>query len=321
LNNSGASSTLLNALGSGLVGLKVGGIRLVLLLHSHGLNMKKVQLGSVQSVLMGAFCFLYFVIAAALEYTDALDRAGTPIDEFSRLIFDTALLIFNIVFFIWLAVRLLKLMEKLKEEKDYFQLRAHRRLAILLGILAFFSTGVFLLETGLEATDHEDDFWSVWWLFESYFDLLYFIISCYLAWNLQPAAVNRAQFYALARRRAGGSALLDVDPNDFQNDGEGGDVFDFDDDGGVEMGALHEVKLTRLLQDVSDEDEEPSLLKVLAESEDEEIRRQTSLLAGRFENESAIRTDDVDDDAGDIGANGLKGSTSTAAAGPIVLDD
>lgn len=104
--------------------------------------------------------------------------------------------------------------------------------------------------------EKEDAYWNWWWLFESYWvhliflvitsphplqDLVYFIITVFVALRWTPSPASRAQFYSYARQRTA----------DFE-----------DDEGAEEMSAVSGVKLTRLLQDVSDEDEVPMTIPV-----------------------------------------------------------
>lgn len=105
-NETGEESEALLVLSALLSALLECGVRIVILMLALGFSIPRHQQTLTRSLKfsLAATALLYAISAAASDYFVYLELTGTPVDELSKLLVDGALVITNLVFFIWVRL-------------------------------------------------------------------------------------------------------------------------------------------------------------------------------------------------------------------------
>jgi len=138
---------------------------------------------------------VYFGVEAVNEYSSIASAAGKPIPQMFLYIALIILLAANSAFFGWIGFEMYVTVKRLKvSEGEKFQM--YKRLALILVLSIALSVVIIVFQMVIDILDKADDNFRVWWLFNSYWEFVYFACISFVAWIWRPTDKNTRYAYS-----------------------------------------------------------------------------------------------------------------------------
>eukprot|EP00029_Vermamoeba_vermiformis_P010626 TRINITY_DN562_c0_g1_i1.p1 TRINITY_DN562_c0_g1~~TRINITY_DN562_c0_g1_i1.p1 ORF type:complete len:517 (-),score=138.90 TRINITY_DN562_c0_g1_i1:83-1633(-) len=189
-NQRGLISNAFNVFGVLFSGLKLLAFRIVLFLVCYGWTITKPALLPRARIALIIISTFYIIVVWIDKYIDVVSTAGYPTSEgFSYFIY--ALVVFiNVIFFVWIFFNLYASLKQLKIAGEHAKLGMLRQLAVAIIVVAIALAVVFILEIALVFAALDDQLWKFWWFWDTYWEIIYFIIITVIAFIWRPTANN-----------------------------------------------------------------------------------------------------------------------------------
>eukprot|EP01129_Flabellula_baltica_P000807 TRINITY_DN10759_c0_g1_i1.p1 TRINITY_DN10759_c0_g1~~TRINITY_DN10759_c0_g1_i1.p1 ORF type:complete len:512 (-),score=69.04 TRINITY_DN10759_c0_g1_i1:33-1568(-) len=189
-NSVGTVSAFFSIIGSLASALKESGVRLVVLLVALGYSITKPSLYTKTKAGVALLTVLYCVSETFYYYLLSFQSAGMVIDSFYVYLFIFLTFLFNSLFVIWIGYSAHTTMRNLMKRKEVVKYTMYRNLSMILCSSLVISVVFWLSQTFIESSGAKDSVYSIWWIFDAYWNFLYYIIIAYICRIWRPKMDN-----------------------------------------------------------------------------------------------------------------------------------
>jgi len=131
------------------------------------------------------------------EYIWVLREMGIDFGIIWELLVNFSLAIANGFYIFWIAYDLFRNMTRLKERRQSEKLRLYQKLAWFLAPFIGVSVILYVLESAFSMTSMMDKMWTIWWIWDGYWELGYFFIIAIVGWLWRPTEHNDRYAYSI----------------------------------------------------------------------------------------------------------------------------
>jgi len=210
--------------------LKLTLIRFLLLLIAHGYAITVPSISQPIYAGMLTVCFAYFVATAVDEYVHlySLERLVSTV---TGLLSASFIVVFNLVIISWIGCRTFNTMkEAQKETNEKYQM--YKNLIRIFGVICIIASIAFFVTVIIHFMGLEDTTYRWYWLIDTYWDFIYYIVNCYIAYVWRPTDNNQRYAYIGINDTENLDANNNIDleiqhsNDDASNDGSSGEEMD-----------------------------------------------------------------------------------------------
>ncbi|KAL6062126.1 Transmembrane protein 87A [Balamuthia mandrillaris] len=196
-NSNGTLSLGLLVTGVTLNTLKRTISRMLLLAVCLGLGTLKKRLPLNMLIGMAIYAVAYFIFSEISEIIDDLqEKTLTPISPYWMAVSLIPVFILDALIFLWLALALMMTISNLtRAGNQETKLKMYKSLGQLL-IALFFLSFFMMLGEGFAVGLHADGWWKIWWMWDSYWQFLYWVTVAAVAWIWRPNPNNERFAYS-----------------------------------------------------------------------------------------------------------------------------
>jgi len=174
--------------------IKLTIIRLLLLLMGLGYAITKPSVPNPSKMGAGILSLIYLIVSAADSYIQVSNLFTNSIPDAVTWLSGALLVIVNVVFIVWIVVSTWKTMNSCKDEKrDKYGM--YKRLMIIFGTICIISVIFFFVQFAFDVADVAETTFRVWWLLDTYWEFIYFVITVYIAYVWRPSGDNARYAY------------------------------------------------------------------------------------------------------------------------------
>jgi len=176
-----------------------------LLLISHGYAITTPTISQPLYAGMLALCFAYFVSTAADEYVhlSSLERPQSP---GVTILTSSFLVVFNTIIICWIFCRTFTTMKDAQKENNE-KYSMYRNLLSIFGVISIIAIIAFAAVIIVHFIGLEDDSYKWYWLLETYWDFIYYVVTGYMAYVWRPTDNNQRYAYV---------TIIDTDKSDVE---------------------------------------------------------------------------------------------------------
>jgi len=194
-NSVGLSADWVNIVGALLTSSKLTLVRVLVLLVSSGYQITRPTLTRGFTIGLIILTISYLSSEVTVEYIVVAQSEGLVVNPYYEIIAKAANIATNGIFFGWIGYEMIRTIQTLKRvEKLKFQM--YRVLGILLIVSLSFSIVVTLAQLVIELLDQIDIHFRAWWLWNSYWEFIYFACVLVVAWIWRPTSQNHRYAYS-----------------------------------------------------------------------------------------------------------------------------
>eukprot|EP01130_Rhizamoeba_saxonica_P014942 TRINITY_DN6610_c0_g1_i1.p1 TRINITY_DN6610_c0_g1~~TRINITY_DN6610_c0_g1_i1.p1 ORF type:complete len:490 (+),score=60.13 TRINITY_DN6610_c0_g1_i1:24-1493(+) len=196
MNRTGFISLFFNIVGSILTAVKYTGVRLTVLLVAIGYSITKPVLINFTKGAITALTIIYLITASMYYYTLVAITEGVPgLDTLYN--FTLALSsIANTIFFVWIAWAAYLTIQFLINNNQMVKYKMYRNLSMVLIACGIVSILFFIAQVIITSSDDiYFEAFSVWWAFDTYWEVIYFIVTAYIVRIWLPSNNNMRYAY------------------------------------------------------------------------------------------------------------------------------
>uniref|UniRef100_A0A6B2L5C0 GOST seven transmembrane domain-containing protein n=1 Tax=Arcella intermedia TaxID=1963864 RepID=A0A6B2L5C0_9EUKA len=194
-NIKGINSDVVNVFGALFSSAKLTLVRTLMLVVAIGYTITRPELTMRYKALIVLLTLLYFITVTTSQYITVSETAGNTVPMEFQVATTIFLIIFNVTFFVWIGVEMLGTVRNLKNNES-LKLTMYKRLALLLILSIILSVTIVVLQIMIQITDTSDTYFRVWWLWEGYWEFIYFACISFVAWVWRPSDHNSRYAYA-----------------------------------------------------------------------------------------------------------------------------
>eukprot|EP01123_Difflugia_compressa_P011451 TRINITY_DN456_c0_g1_i1.p1 TRINITY_DN456_c0_g1~~TRINITY_DN456_c0_g1_i1.p1 ORF type:complete len:509 (+),score=54.41 TRINITY_DN456_c0_g1_i1:150-1529(+) len=208
-NITGLISDAVNLIGALLTASKLTLIRTNILLVALGYSITVPSLDKRTKVYVISLTIIYGVSCAAQQYIWEIRTLGFVFPRLLEFVVWLVVLVSNICFISWVAFSLFSQWKTLSNAKQTEKLSMYKTLCGFLFIFLFTSIILFFIQTGLTALNRRDEFWRIWWIWDGYWEIGYFLVILIISVLWWPNEKNER--YAYSMQLPGDEELDNVD--------------------------------------------------------------------------------------------------------------
>lgn len=194
-NDEGTVSVPLTVIAVAATTLKQTFARLLLLAVCMGYGVVKKKLHWGASLSLAIYGVLFYLFAEVSESADALqDKTSLPISPVVTVFTLMPVFLLDAVYYMWVFTALFRMISLLGQSGQPAKLSLYRKLALVLIAAFFFSLSMITLEfvvLGFFA----DGLWKIWWVWDSYWMFLNYVILLAIALIWRPNPNNGRYAY------------------------------------------------------------------------------------------------------------------------------
>jgi len=191
-NNIGLTQLQYVILAAFLGALKRVSIRVLALIMCLGNQVILPQLSKQTRAFIAMVAFLYYATSCAGQVFRNVSEGNT---EFIDLMFSFPTIILDTILFCWLFLVLYRTVTLLKEFRQAIKLQLYQRFTTLT-TAAFILVSIWItVKIFASFSDDEDDWWTIWWLWDAYWSLFYFLVLVVGTYIWRPIKNNIDYWY------------------------------------------------------------------------------------------------------------------------------
>jgi hypothetical protein len=168
-------------------------IRALLLLVVLGYSITFPELSSRQKWIVGTMIGVYAFAVGADEYVEMRLSLDEMVPEMTRIVIDAVMLFVEIFYTILIARELFLKLKTLKAQRQSHRYSMYLKLAVFLGISLALSMLIYAYQIFVSFKNTQDFHWKLYWMFDAYWEIVYFALILLIAWQWKPNP-NNAQY-------------------------------------------------------------------------------------------------------------------------------
>jgi len=196
-NQSGTISDAINIIGALFTAGKLTLIRTLILLVALGYSITTPILERRIKTYVFILTALYGVCAAINEYLWVMSSMGVDVTMLVQTIALGVVSGLNVVYLLWITKELIAHFKNLEQLNQTAKLTMYKKFATFLGGFIIISILFFLVQFGLFAADLADELWRIWWIWDGYWEIGYFLVSLLIAILWWPNENNERYAYSV----------------------------------------------------------------------------------------------------------------------------
>jgi len=195
-NANGTISYPFVLLSSGLNTVKMTLSRLVLLAVCLGYGIGSLEIQKKTLIFMALFGVCYTSFSWTASFLDEIqDKTVTPVPGYYAIFLFLPLMTLETVMYCWIGMALTRTMTLLYRRKEEIKLSMYKYLAVVLACAIFLSAIVAVIEMIALMLGKADDWWKGWWVWDAYWQILYFSLLCSICYLWRPTGDNDKYSY------------------------------------------------------------------------------------------------------------------------------
>lgn len=187
----------INVIGALLTAGKMTIIRTLILLVALGYSITTPILEQKTKLLVIVLTAAYGVGSAISEYLWVWKTMGVDIPVLVEAIFLGFTSVLNVIYLTWIGVSLYSHFKNLKQLNQTAKLSMYFKFSAFLGVFVLVSVLFFLLQFAFILTDAVDSLWQIWWLWDGYWEIGYFLVVVLIAYLWWPNENNERYAYSV----------------------------------------------------------------------------------------------------------------------------
>jgi len=196
-NSGGRISDAINVIGTLFMTAKLTIIRTLILLVALGYSITTPILERQTKIFVLALTVAYGICIGVYEYLWVLSSMGVEISTLVQVLVLGVVSGLNVVYLVWITRSLVFHFRSLEQLKQTAKLAMYRKFSIFFGGFISISIIFFLLEFSLVAADLSDDLWRIWWVWDGYWEIGYFLVVLLVAYLWWPNENNERYAYSV----------------------------------------------------------------------------------------------------------------------------
>jgi len=196
-NKSGHISDTINVIGTLFMTGKVTVIRTLILLVALGYSITTPILDRQSKIFVLVLTIIYGICSGISAYLWVLASMGVDVSMLLQVLALGVVSGLNVVYLVWIIKSLVYHFKNLAQLKQTEKLSMYRKFSTFLGGFIGMSVLFFLLEFSLVAADLRDDLWRIWWLWDGYWEIGYFLVVLLIAYLWWPNENNERYAYSV----------------------------------------------------------------------------------------------------------------------------
>jgi len=140
---------------------------------------------------------IYGCCAAVNEYLWVLSSMGVDVSILVQTIALGVVSGLNVVYLLWIVKDLMAHFKNLQQLNQTEKLSMYRKFTLFLGGFIGISILFFILQFALVAADLSDDLWRIWWIWDGYWEIGYFLVVLLVAYLWWPNENNERYAYSV----------------------------------------------------------------------------------------------------------------------------
>jgi len=196
-NQGGKISDAINVVGALLTANKLTIIRTLILLVALGYSITTPILEQRTKFMVIALTGVYGISTAIHEYTWVWKTMGVDVPLLAEAVIMALTSILNLVYIVWISTSLWNHFKNLKQLKQSAKLSMYYKFSISLGVFVLVSILFFILQFAFVLTDVVDSLWQIWWLWDGYWEIGYFLVVLLIAYLWWPNENNERYAYSV----------------------------------------------------------------------------------------------------------------------------
>jgi hypothetical protein len=208
-NVRGENSLAVNIIGALLTSTKTVVSRGLLLLACMGYSVTRETLERREWIIVSILMALYFATVAIYQYLLVSLAAGAQVSYAGQVFIVALQAILSALVYLYIFLHLFRTYATLKITKQFVKLRLYRRLTIVLLVALVISVILYLIQSFVQLIPGQYDYWwNVWWLWDAYWEWVFFAVTITIAILWRPNINNKRYAFSVE--------LPDHDPNDME---------------------------------------------------------------------------------------------------------
>lgn len=213
-NNNGIINDIVNVFGALFTSLKATLILLTVLMCALGYSITKPVLRKRVVVAVTILTLAFFVVLAVTQYLLVAQTAGAYVSDEVKLVFEVVKVLLMVSFGVWIVISLFNEMRSLKSNSQLEKYKLYSRLIILLVVAAIIAVIFAIAQAAATFADYEDESFRVWWLWDTYWEFVYFAVALAIAIIWRPNENNK--LYAFSEQIPNEDFPTRTDANEVQ---------------------------------------------------------------------------------------------------------
>uniref|UniRef100_A0A6B2L5V6 GOST seven transmembrane domain-containing protein n=1 Tax=Arcella intermedia TaxID=1963864 RepID=A0A6B2L5V6_9EUKA len=213
-NIQGDISNPVNMVGALLTTGKLTTIRTLILLVAIGYSITVPTLESKVKIYVVALTVTYAIASAVEEYVWVIKTMALDFPEPLEIVVQLVLVLTNFVYVGWVGYSLYHQYKKLTEEKQTQKMSMYKTFITALVVFILISGILYFLQITFVILNLRDDYWQVWWFWDAYWEVGYFLVVLLIAYLWWPNENNERYAYSLQLQNEDDNELADLEDDD-----------------------------------------------------------------------------------------------------------